>query len=466
MAKKSPLRFLPFILGGLALVGVLIFVLFRVFGSMFVQETATPSTSGNKTTGQTGQATQPASGKKVTLVYWGLWEPSEVMASVFKEYETANPGVTIQYQKQSPSDYRERLQTAIAGGSGPDLFRFHASWVPMLRSELSPLPNSVMSTADYQKTFYPVAAKQLTSNGQLVGIPLMYDGLALLYNVDILRNAGAEPPTTWSGLRTLAAQLTVKSATGIERGGLAIGTATNVDHFSDILALLMLQNGADLSSPTSPEARDALLFYTNFAKVDKVWDANLPNSTVAFSRGDVAMIFAPSWRIHEIKAMNPSLQFGVAPLPKLAENKMTWASYWAEGVSAQSKNKDEAWKLLKYLSSDTVMKKLYASQAGARTFGEPYSRVDLANSLASDQYVAPYLSDAPAAQGGFMSSATHDGGLNDQIIKYWEDAVTAVVNGKQPADVLNTVDQGVKQVLRQFGVSAGTGNTTSGTTTK
>lgn len=463
--KKSILRFLPFVVIALLIIGVVGFLAMRFLNG----GSNTPSTSGTKTPNQGGAAASAKpTNKQVTLTYWGLWEPSEVMTQVLKDFETANPGITVQYVKQSPKDYRERLQTAIVSGNGPDLFRFHASWVPMLKAELSPMPGSVMSSAEYQKTFYPVAAKQLQLNGQFVGIPLMYDGLALYYNKDVLQTAGVEPPTTWSGLRTLATQLTVRTSGGsIERAGLAIGTASNVDHFSDIIGLLMLQNGADLTNPTTVEARDALTFYTNFAKVDKVWDSTLPNSTTAFARGDVAMMFAPTWRVHEIKAMNPNLNFGIAPLPKLAETQLAWASYWAEGVSAQSKNKDDSWKLLKYLSSPEIMQKLYSSQSQVRSFGEPYSRVDLATQLADDPYVAPYLSDAPAAQGWYLSSNTFDNGINDQIIKYYEDAITAVaVNSRTVSDVVTTLDQGVKQVLRQFGVPVtSTGSTTTGGTT-
>ena len=53
-----------------------------------------------------------------------------------------------------------------------------------------------------------------------------------------------------------------------------------------------------------------------------------------------------------------------------------------------------------------------------------------------------------------MSSFTHDNGINDQIIKYYEDAVTAIaVDGKKATSVQTTLDAGVSQVLRQYGVS-------------
>jgi len=453
--RTSPMRFLPFIVGGLLSLGLVIFIVTRFLGARNNQVADTSSPSG--TQAQPQRTTVPA--QQTTITYWGLWEPSEVLSGVFQEFEQANPGVKIEYVKQSHIDYRERLQTAIASGQGPDLFRFHASWTPMLRNELAVMPNTVYSASEFQQTFYPVASKQLQINGQLVGVPLMYDGLALYYNQDIFKTANVQPPTSWAELRTLATQLTVRSGGQIQRGGMAIGNASNVEHFSDIIGLLMLQNGANLSNPTSTEARDALQFYTNFIKVDKVWSETLPSSTVAFSRGDAAMMLAPSWRVHEIKAMNPNLAFSIAPLPKLGENKVTWATYWAEGVNTQGKNKDASWKLIKFLSSAEAMKKMYSQQSTIRAFGEPYSRVGLANELAGQPLLVPFLADAPNAEGSYLSSYTHDNGLNDQLIKYYEDAVNAILSGRQAADVLGTLNLGTAQVLRQYGVPV---TTTSG----
>lgn len=386
------------------------------------------------------------------VTYWALWEPSEVFSQTISEFEKANPGIKVNYVKQSHKDYRERLQTAIASGNGPDAYRYHASWVPMLKNELAAMPSSVMSASEYQKTFYPVAAKQLQVGGQIVGVPLMYDGLGLYYNKDILSTAQIDPPTTWAELRAAAIQLTLRSNGVIQRGGLAIGNASNVEHFADIMGVLLLQNGADPTNPTTDEAKDALTFYTNFIKVDKVWDERLPNSTVAFARGEAAMMLAPSWRAHEIKTINPQLQFGVVPVPKLADKRLGWASYWAEGVSAQSKNKDAAWKFLQYLASAPVLQKLYAEQSQVRAFGEPYSRSELASQLASDPYVGAYLTDAPTSQSWYLNSFTHDNGINDQLIKYYQDAINAVIEGKSVQSTLQTLDLGTKQVLRQYGV--------------
>lgn len=460
--RKSPLRFLPFIGGAIVLLLVLGFVAFRFLGlggssttSVSNTSNSQSNTTGGTTQGTTGQqAVQQTTGKKVSLEYWGLWEPTETMATVIKDYETANPGVTIKYNKQSHKDFRTRLQNALGSENGPDIFRYHASWVPMLKQNLAALPSSIFSASDYQNTFYPVAVSQLQVNGQLVGIPLMYDGLELFYNTDVFQTAVLEPPKTWADLRTAATKLTVKEGSTIKRAGIAMGNTVNVEHFSDILGVLMLQNGADLTKADSAEVRDALLFYSNFIKTDGVWDDSLPSSTVAFARGDVAMMFAPSWRAHEIIAMNPDLKFATAPLPQLSEERIAWATYWAEGVNTKSANKDESWKFLKYLSSKEVQQKLYASQAETRTFGELYSRRDLADTLAKDPKLSAFVQDAPYAKGWHLSSYTHDTGLNDQLIQYYKDAINSLLVGKQVEEVQKTLDQGVSQVVRQYGVTS------------
>jgi len=380
-----------------------------------------------------------------------LWEPDQVLAGVLEDFGRENPGVIVQYKKQSHLEYRERLQSAIAAGTGPDVFRFHASWAPMLKAELAALPKTVMSSSEFASTFYPVAAKQLQVDGKLVGMPLMYDGLALYYNKEAFATAALDPPQTWTEVRQTASKLTIRTGGKIERAGLAAGTSTNVEHFSDIIGLLMMQNGAKLTDPTSKEATEALLFYTDFVKKDQVWDATMPSSTIAFARGEVAMMFAPSWRVHEVQALSPDLKFDILPVPKLAGANLGWASYWAEGVSAQSKNQEMSWKLLKYLSSAEVQKKLYSQASQDRAFGEIYSRVDLADELAGASYVSAYLEDAPKSDNWYLNSYTHDNGINDKLIKYYQDAVSAILEGKKMTEVTNTLSLGTNQVLRQYG---------------
>ena len=445
----------PLLIGGaVLLVLALAFLLF----SLFKPKSSTPKNTNTSQNTKVPSDTAPA--QITTLTYWGLWEDSQILKEVIADFESKNPNIKIDYRKQSHRDYRERLQQAIASGNGPDIFRYHLTWVPMLSVDLAPMPATVMSAAEYKQTFYPTATNNLQVGGQIVGIPLMYDGLALFYNKEMLKTANLSVPSTWAELRTAANKLTVpanlsdRQSGNITRAGLAIGNAGNVDHFSDILGLLIIQNGGNPSEVSSQYVKDAITFYTNFIKQDKIWSDRLANSTTAFARGDVAMIFAPSWRAHDIKNLNPNLDFAVARLPQLdSEKPIAWATFWAEGVSNKSKNKDASWLFLKHLSSPDVLRKFYNDASQYRAFGEIYPRIDMASELQSNELIGAYLEDAPIARSWSMASFTHDNGLNDQVIKYYEDAVNAVLAGSSVEKALEPAALGIKSVLGKYSFS-------------
>lgn len=234
--------------------------------------------------------------------------------------------------------------------------------------------------------------------------------------------------------------------------GAALGTVNNIDHFSDILGLLLLQNGVDLAKPNGVLAEDALKFYTLFTITDHVWDESLSSSVYAFATEKVTMIFAPSWRAHEITQINPELEFKISPVPQLPGTQISWATYWAEGVSSKSKNIQAAWDFLSYLSSKETLIQFYNKASQLRNFGEPYPRKDLASQLEDDSLVGAFVKQAPYAKSWYLCSATHDNGINDKMIKYFEDAVDKMLKGESAAEALEITSQGVAQVLNQYGV--------------
>lgn len=395
------------------------------------------------------------SAEPIELTYWGLWEDEASFNQVATEYQTTHPNVKINYVRQSQKDYRERLQSALAKEEAPDIFRYHNTWVPMLKNELSPVPDNFLTEGTFETIFYPTVVSDLKTNNSYLGVPLEFDGLGLFVNVDLFKEKNLSYPKTWDELRKTALNLVVKDAQGnIQIGGVALGRTENVDHWSDILGLMMLQNGADLANPSGSLAEDALTYFTLFSQVDNVWDETLPTSTMAFANGKLAMYFGPSWRVFEIKKINPNLNFEIIPVPQLLETNVTWASYWVEGVSRKSEYQKEAWEFLQYLSSKNTLENFYQISSKTRLFGEPYSRTDMADKLFADQYVGAYLKQAPTAKSWYLASRTYDNGINEKIIKYYEDAVNGVNQGKSASDALNTASQGIAQVLAQYGISA------------
>ena len=353
-----------------------------------------------------------------------------------------------------PASYREKLIERSKNGKGPDIFRFHNTWLPMLKEIIAPLPLSIMANATFEKTFYPVIQKDLKIGDFYYGLPLEIDGLVLVYNDDLFKRAGlATPPKTWEDVANYATQLTVKTQEGsIITSGIALGTATNIEHFSDIFGWMFVQNGGSLARLTAPEARDALEAYRKFAESPRnVWDSDMPNSVTAFIQGKVAMIIVPSWELSFIKLTNPDLQIKVAELPIIpGGSKVSLANYWVEGVSKLSRNQLEGWKFLKFLVEKENLTTFYEEASKTRLFGEPYSRVDMAPLLLQHEYIGPVIQQAPYMKSLTVVSRTFDNGANDEIIKYLEDAISATVNGVSYEEALNTAQKGVEQVFQKY----------------
>ncbi len=399
----------------------------------------------------------------ITLTYWGLWEDDNLIKPIIAAYLAQHPNVSINYERKSSLNYRTRVQTQINEGVGPDVFRMHNSWLPMFQAFLAPAPSSVFTLADYntkgvsssayKNTFYPVAQDSFVKNNAILAAPVEIDGLALFYNEEMLAAVGAKPPRNWQEFIDTATKMTVRDQTGIKTAGAALGTAGNVDHWSDILGLLLLQQpSVDFNNVVTPQVVEVLKFYTGFVTDPKrkTWDVNLPKSTDMFASNRLGFYFAPSWRAHELRVANPNLKFKIVPVPQLSGRQVGWASFWGEAVSNKSKNIEEAWKFVKYLTSVEAERLAYQQASQIRLFGEPYSRVDLAPELANDPVVGAFVSQGPVYKFWYLSSNTFDNGINDEMIKYWEDGINATLAGTDPQTALQTVDKGVKQVLDKY----------------
>jgi len=402
------------------------------------------------------QSFQGSKNERVTLQYWGLWEDSRVMDSIISDFQRSNPNITIKYTKQDINEYRQKLVERINNGSGPDIFRFHNSWPIMLSSYLLPLPTDTVSSTDFRKWFYPVAQTDLIKNGAIYGIPLEIDTLSLYINSDLFKAAGIGSPNRWEDFASISAALTVKDEEGkIKKAGVALGTSNNINNASDIISLLFAQNGVDLENISSNQQNlsQALQYYTSFATGDSnVWDKDQDTSLLAFSKGNLGMYFGYSYDYFSIKALSPNLNFKIVPLPTLGGRSITIASYWAEGVSIKSKHQKEALLFLKYLAEKETEQKLYTEESKTRLFGEPYARVDLADSLKENAVVYPFLEQAGNAKSTYFSDRTFDQGLNDELKNYLYTAIDSIVTGNtSPESAAQTLSRGFDSTLAKYG---------------
>lgn len=387
--------------------------------------------------------------KTITLTYWGLGEDEAIFRPIISSYQLQNPKIKVTFVRQSPLNYRTRLSTQLQAGQGPDIFLIHSSWLPMFSGDLSSISEEVMTADEYNKTFYPVAREILSSGGKIYAAPREIDGLALLYNEDILKAAGASVPLTWQEFLDVARRVTVKNTAGqIQTAGAAMGTTSNVDFWPEIIGLLYLQQpDGSLTEPASQSGAEVLQFYTSFITdpKNKTWDVTLPPSSQMFSGGKLAFYFATAAKAANLKAENPNLHFKVAPVPQLPGRKVSYGGFWAIAVSARSQNQKKAWEFVKYLSTPDVLQ-VKSSQL-------PYPRQDMAGLLAGDPIFGAYIAQAPYYKSWYLNSGARDAGMNDEMVKLYEGVLNSALQGGDPRGALQAIQPGIRQVLDKYKVS-------------
>lgn len=407
--------------------------------------------------------------KPVFLKVVGFWDP-EVFSTIKKEFQEKHPEVTIEYEQKPTENYYPTLKANLVNEEKtPDLFWWHSGWGPGLGQLLEPIPEMVMSADEYEKTFYPITKTDLKIGGKYRGFPLEIDGLALLYNKAIFASTNfQQPPTTWSQLKGVyGPALTIRDKQRILNSAIALGSVNNVENFSEIIGLFLLQNDVefikngkltiaeDESSQGTNLFSDAVDGYIKFSKEDKFWDNTLPNSVDAFATGKTAMVILPAQKIHsllqKVRKENLSLDFGVAPVPQLPNAKtVTWGSYWSLGVSAKSQQKEASWELAKYLVSPEVLREVYRMESEKNDFGRAYPRVEMAKEQTTNQYLTPYLSQASSARSWYLHSDTLDQGLNDKLVAEFKAVVTEVERGRSAKSTIKDLSEKITPILKEY----------------
>lgn len=401
---------------------------------------------------------------KGEVVWWVLGMDETVLNNMVDDYVKDNPNAKVKLVVQSETDYRERLLNSLKSGNGPDIFTIHNSWVPMFTEYLDTLPETVYSKTDYTKDYYPVIARNMSTTGGIVGIPLEYDGLTLFVNEDIFSYSGKSIPTTWDEFSSVAAGLTTRGDRSIIlQSGASIGLTSNVDYWPEIVALLMLQNKSNLFSPSGQNAYEAVFTFGEFYSGSKVWNDTLPNSTTAFAEGKVAMFFGPAKVASEIKKLNPTLKFKTVTVPQVrkddpTEPEVAYATYWVQSVWKNSSNKLLAWNFLKYLGSEESLIRMHDRSVELGVQPMIYPRIGMRDRLINDRVAGSVVAQAPFATSWYLADKTHDGdsGINSVVNSAYKKVVDAASNkkaAKTPEAFFKTLLPELRKGLLVFNVT-------------
>jgi multiple sugar transport system substrate-binding protein len=329
-------------------------------GGSAAPTSAPPTAATQPTTAPATTATQPTSAPsagqtKLQLLGWSSSDAeNELLKSIVADYNASQTQYAASFEP-SPN-YDQSLQTALAGGSPPDVFYIDSLKFPDFnKNDVLAVPpaNAIQDPDD----FYPSLKQAFTANGTFYCPPKDFSTLALIYNKTMLDAAGVTPPTTWDELKAASAKLTDSS-----KGVYGLSLSADAARF---LAFLYQAGGTVIGEDgkmniNTPEAKTALDFYTTLLtdgsavtpdKVDSGWNGE------ALGKEKVAMTVEGNWMVPFLDKDFPNVEYGIAELPAGPKGKATLAFTVCYAVPKNAKNAEGSWNLVNALTSKDGMKK-------------------------------------------------------------------------------------------------------------
>lgn len=388
---------------------------------------------------------------EVEIAFWGIQDDTQVWRDILRKFSKKYPYITVRYTRLNEQTYEATLINKIAEGKGPDVFMAKNTWIFKHKDKFYPMPaNLGFSSTQVSEVFADQFAGDLVaSSGQIFGLPLFMDTLALFYNKDTFNAADiALPPKNWEDAADISRKLTRKSATDeIISSGLPLGTWSNVDNAFDILSSLMLQYGDPIIAKNpvihavlAQKAADAFNLYTSFA--DKKhqnfsWSARMPDSITAFTETTAPFVFGFNSDLERIRAKNPHLNLGIAPFPqqKNARVPVVYGRYLFLAVANASAKKLPAWTFVKFMSLEE----------GAQLYTEATNRVPARRDLLALKPKKPemelFYRQALLARGWLVPDA-------EATMQMFADAVDSISNKSQTVmEALATLRGRLTQLL-------------------
>ncbi|MBZ5762361.1 extracellular solute-binding protein [Rhizobium sp. VS19-DR104.2] len=283
---------------------------------------------------------------------------------IVKDFDAANPGVTISREGRSVDEHKAALRVASQSSQGPDVYFMWAGLGlggEFVKAGLSKPLDDYYNKYDWDKRLTASAASfSKVYEGGRQGVPYTFHGEGLYYNKALFQKAGiTATPTTYDELKADAAKLKKAGIPAMTFGG------TVNWHLMRLMDFI-------LEAKCGPEKHDALMTMkadwsaeacasASFTELSD-WSQNyilkpfmgIDNNQAfkLFLGNRAAMMLEGDWLVGQLRTAKRMDDFDVFPLPTGADRLYGFAEYLY--VSSKSAHPDDAAKFLDYLLSDKV----------------------------------------------------------------------------------------------------------------
>jgi multiple sugar transport system substrate-binding protein len=326
----------------------------------------------------------------VTITVWHQFgaEEAKPFADALAGFSTQYPWIHLKLVLQPNPDqdtFDPNLIAAIKGGNAPDVaIGFTPTYAGQycssgLWDDLAPfMQKDHMSISQ----FAPATLSYTKFGGSQCALPSLTDAYGLYYNTQMFKRAGiTSPPKTFTELAADAKKLTVRNPDGsIKVAGfvpLNLWEELDIADIANGFGAKWFDSSGKAQLATDPAWTAAFQWqkqlvdwygYTNIQKFFATYANTEFNPNNAFETGKVAMVFDGEWRTAFIKRDHPTLGYGTAPFAVADDKPDIYGSGRVGGtivgIPKGTSHPQEAWDLVKYLSTDTGYLVKLANSAG------------------------------------------------------------------------------------------------------
>jgi len=403
--------------------------------------------------GNSGGATQ-APAEKVTLRLWSHQNAAFQKANeeLIAKFTAQNPNIEIKYENFPYDQYIQTIQTAMAAKNEADVIELFGTWACSYANggRLAEVPADLMTYEQAQQVYFKTPLDGYYCGGKLYGLPHEFnlENGGSLVNPALFTKHGVTYPPRWNTFADLIAD--AQKLTEVQDGQMVTAgfNAVTGDGLSFTFLAGILQAGGKYFAEDgkhfnfdTPEARQTIQMMVDWAQKYKVVDPVLFNDTqnavsTSFFTGNIAIGFVGSWAAGEGSISYPDMKFDYVQIPPYfgTEQKFAADSGWGKVVSVNTKHPAEAWKLVKFMTTEQDSEMIW----NIETKTIPAMKANVANPeklLAAAPYMKATFSLLP--HGQYIGDVTE----RDQL--FYEIIYPAILEAMQGAA---TVDDAAKKI--------------------
>ncbi len=312
----------------------------------------------------------PAS--KVTLNFWHSYSGPRALLfeSLVKQFMKENPMIEVKLTYGGDlHTMRDKLLTAVGGGSGPDVAEIDSFWTPAFAEagalyDLAPF----MAATGYDTTdLMDASLASITYKDKFWSIPFNLSNIVLYYNKAKFKEAGLDPevpPATWDQVIEFGKKLTRdKNGDGvIDQWGIVFPLKANFGAVWYWLAFFWQQGGQlfNAEQTASTFNTPAGVAATNMWR-DMVWKHKILSLSAGFSdfkAGNAAMELSSSSVLGNYRDVMGNANIGLAPLPPGPGGVRATVSGGGNlTILSGCKDPQAAWVFLNWMGSTEVNKR-------------------------------------------------------------------------------------------------------------